>query len=109
MSLARAFRLSFYVSLGMACVCLFYSEWDFHPILCGLLPVVLALMVLSYRREGRAYVGEGTANFLGIGLAIATFLWVFFKAPRSDADLIAGGLPWPAASFPSWLRCCRCC
>jgi hypothetical protein len=100
MSLSHAFRLSFYLSLAMSCVCLFYGEWDFIPWMTALLPFVLGLMVLAYRREGREYLGEQTANRLGTFIGIGTILWIGFKVPRSDQDIIAGGVPWPAALVP---------
>jgi len=100
MPLSHAFRLSFYVSLALSCLTLFYGEWDFVPWVCAFFPVMLVLMGYAYAREGRDYLNETIANRIGTGIGILTITWIIFKVPRTEAELAAGGVPWPAALVP---------
>jgi protein-glutamine gamma-glutamyltransferase len=101
MKLDTAFRLSFYLTLGMACACLAQAEAYFllwFPFVC--LPAVGVVFALAWRYEGRWIVTETASNYLGIFIGLATGAWILMQLPRSDEDLVAGGVPWPAGLLP---------
>lgn len=97
---SHPFRLSFYLSLAMSCLCLFFGEWDFLPWVCALFPVIVSLMVLAYRHEGSWQLSVAAANRLGSVIGTGTLLWVYFQVPRTEADLADSKIPWPAALLP---------
>lgn len=101
MRLDTAFRLSFYITLGLACACLAQAEAFFHvwfPFVC--LPLAGTVFMLAWRHEGRWIIHETASNYLGIFITLATGGWILLQVPRSDADLLAGGVPWPAGLLP---------
>ncbi len=101
MTLDTTFRLSFYVTLALACICLAQAEVYFlqwFPALC--LPLAVLVLVLAWRFEGRWVLHENAANYLGIFIGLATGGWVLAQLPRSEADLVATGVPWPAGLLP---------
>jgi transglutaminase-like putative cysteine protease len=100
MSLPHDLRLSFYISLAISCLCLFFGEWDFLPWACALFPVILGLMVLAYRQEGNWHLSVEAANRIGAVIGLGTLLWILYKVPRTQDDVNAGGVPWPAALLP---------
>ena len=51
--IARRFHRSMYITLGLACACLGYAELEFLPEISGLAVVVLVLLGVAYRVEGR--------------------------------------------------------
>ena len=55
MQLLRSFRLSIYVTLGIACICLDYAEGGLLPETPYITGFVICLLVVGYHRlEGRA-------------------------------------------------------
>jgi hypothetical protein len=101
MPLDTAFRLSFYVALGAACACLaqaeaFFMAW--FPFV--FMPVAAAAFVLAWRHEGRWVLHDTAANYVGTLIGLAALCWLLLQLPRSEEDLIAGGVPWPAGLLP---------
>ena len=99
--LDTAFRLSFFVTLGMACACLAQAEAFFHawfPFVC--LPLAALVFTLAWRYEGRWVIGETASNYLGVFIGLATGGWILLQLPRSQEALISGGVPWPAGLLP---------
>lgn len=100
MRLETTFHLSFYVALGLACACLAVAETYFQPWMLFCLPVVAAVLILSWQREGHWVLSETAANYVGIGIALFAVAWVLFHAPHSEEELVAVGVPWPAGLLP---------
>ncbi len=100
MLLATAFRLSFYVTLALACACLALAESFFLGWIGYFLAGTLALMALAYRWEGRRALSEDAANRLGMVIAIGAAFWILYQLPRSEEELMASGVPWPAGLLP---------
>jgi TgpA N-terminal domain/Transglutaminase-like superfamily/Domain of unknown function (DUF4129) len=101
MRLDTTFRLSFYVTLGLACACLaqaeaFFMEW----LAWACVPLAAAVFALAWRNEGRWVIQETTSNYLGILILFATGAWFLVQLPRSEDELIAGGVPYPAGVLP---------
>ena len=101
MKLESVFRLSFYLTLAVACACLAQAESFFHawfPFV--FLPLAWLVFLIASRFEGRWVIHETAANYLGIFIGMATGGWILLQIPRSDADLIASDVPWPAGLLP---------
>ena len=101
MRLDTAFRLSFFVTLGMACACLAQAEAFFHiwfPFV--FLPLMALVFALAWRYEGRWVISETASNYLGVFIGLATGGWILLQLPRSQEALITGGVPWPAGLLP---------
>jgi hypothetical protein len=101
MRLDTAFRLSFYVTLGVACACLgqaeaFFLRW--FQFVC--LPLAVMVFILAWRHEGQWVIHETAANYLGIFIGLATGGWMLAQLPRNEMDLVTGGVPWPAGLLP---------
>src|SRR5262249_33726703 len=71
MRLDTAFRLSFYVTLALACACLAQAEAFFlvwFQFLC--LPVAILVFTLAWRYEGKWVIHETASNYLGIFIGL---------------------------------------
>jgi hypothetical protein len=100
MRLERLFHFWFYATLGLASVCLAVSSTFFIVWMPGLLALTLVLLALAWRHEGRWLLSDAAANHLGVFIAIGAVGWILFQVPRSEEELIAGGVPWPAGLLP---------
>jgi hypothetical protein len=100
MPLATAFRLSFFVTLALSCSCLALAETFFLSWMGLFLAGTLALLATAYRLEERRLLSADAANRLGMVIAIAAAFWILYKLPRSEDDLAAAGVPWPAGLLP---------
>ena len=100
MFLGTAFRLSFFVTLGLACACLALAESFFLGWMGYFLAASLALLAFAYRWESRWALSADAANRLGMVIAIGSAFWILFKLPRNEDDLLASGVPWPAGLLP---------
>jgi hypothetical protein len=100
MALATAFRLSFFVTLALACACLALAEMFFLWWMGLFLVGTLLLLGLAYRWEERWVLSADAANRFGMVIAIGTAFWILYNLPRSDEDLLAAGVPWPAGLLP---------
>ncbi len=98
--LAAAFRLSFFVTLALACACLALAETFFLWWMGYFLVATLILICLAYRHEGRWLLSTDTANRLGMVIAVGAAFWLMANLPRSEEDLQATGVPWPAGLLP---------
>ena len=100
MRLESLFHLSFYVTLALAGACLTLPSTFF----LGWMPFFLAgFVVLGYqawRHEGGWTLSESAANHLGVFIAIGAAGWILFQVPRSEEELISGGVNWPAGLLP---------
>jgi hypothetical protein len=95
MRLDTAFRLSFYLTLALACVCLGYAVRPQLPEFTFLtLPVALALL-LAYRLEGRWVLPVWAANLLALLITGVVGIW----AASILLDAINGRLEAPAFSM----------
>src|SRR4051794_27158895 len=100
MRLDFALRLSYYVTLVLACLCLGYAELPFLSWTMLLIVPVLGLMWLAWRVEGRWTLSSQMANVLAVLIAIGTVAWISFNLTRARAEMLAGGIPWPAGLLP---------
>jgi len=94
-----AFRVSTYLSLALACACLGYAEWDLLPEVTGFMAVVLALLAVSFRYEGRIELSLARANALGLGIAVVGVAWLAVKLTTPATGLMAN-LSWPTNILP---------
>jgi protein-glutamine gamma-glutamyltransferase len=100
MRLDNLFRLSFYITLGLAVGCLTVAESFFLPWLGMCLPALAIVFVLAWRKEGVWVLGEAAANHLGIVIALAAAGWILIRIPQTDEQILASGVPWPAGLLP---------
>lgn len=100
MALQSAFRLSFYVTLALACTCLAAAELFFLDWIWSGLVVIVIFIAVAYRVEGRWELSLEAANQVGLLIGIGVVGWLYFNVPRSQAELVAGGVPWPAGLLP---------
>ena len=70
MYLLSAFRISTYLTLGLACAALGYSEFGLLPEIPLLTGLSLLLMIVAFALEGRWSLSLGLANLMGGLLAI---------------------------------------
>jgi hypothetical protein len=101
MRLETAFRLSFYITLGLACACLAQAEVFFltwFPYVC--LPLAGMVFALAWRHEGRWIIQQSASNYLGIFIGLATGGWILLQMPRSNAEILSSTVPWPAGLLP---------
>lgn len=99
MRLEKAFHLSFYLTLGLACACLGYAEFPLLPELALLVwPMGLALLI-GYLVEGRWSLSIGAANAVAVVIAAAVGVWAFYRLvapPGGGSD----GQPTPVRLLP---------
>jgi hypothetical protein len=101
MRLDTTFRVSFYLTLALACACLAQAEAFFQGwVAWASLPLAIVVFVLAWRHEGQWIIHETASNYLGIFILFATVGWTLMQVPRSDADIAAGAIPWPAGLLP---------
>ncbi len=100
MFLGTAFRLSFFMTLGLACACLALAESFFLGWMSYFLAASLTLLAFAYYWESRWVLSADAANRLGMVIAIGSAFWILFKLPRNEDDLLASGVPWPAGLLP---------
>lgn len=100
MRLDRLFRISFFVTLGLAACCLALAETFFLPWLSLMLPVLVGVFALAWNKEGLWVLGETAANYLGIVIALASSAWILFHVPQTEEQVLASGVPWPAGLLP---------
>jgi len=96
----RAFRLSFYTTLAISCLSLGVAEFYFIPWMMVLAVMAVGMIVLAYQKEGRWALNEELANILGLLIGASSLAWIYFQLPRSEEELVARGIPWPAGLLP---------
>jgi transglutaminase-like putative cysteine protease len=87
MSLERWFSLSFYLTLGLSCVALVFTELFFLPGLQVCLAPVLALLLLAWWVEGRWSLPAWGANALGLLIAAGVAVWLTMHLSDSESWL----------------------
>src|SRR5947209_13023428 len=93
------FRLSVYLTLGLASLCLGQAEDPFLP---GMLPVSAGAGLIfgfAFLLEGRWALSLLAANLLGVVIAIAAGSWIVYHTVNPPAEL-ATVAPWPAMLLP---------
>ena len=99
MQLLRSFRISTYLTLAMAVLCLGYSEGGLLPEAPYITLFVLALVGVAYRMEGRWSLSLQAANMVGAILAVLLVGWTAMQFMRGSSSLI-DKLPFPAVLLP---------
>jgi protein-glutamine gamma-glutamyltransferase len=97
--LLRSFRLSTYLTLAMACLCLGYSEGDLLPEGPYITAAVILSLGIAYRLEGRWSLSLRAANFVGGALILLLVAWIAFQFVR-DTTALLQFLPFPAFILP---------
>src|SRR5690349_11063363 len=72
-------RLSLYLPLALAGVCLGAAEQAFFPGIFFLVGPLLGLLVLAFLVEGRWTLSAGAANLLGLVIAGAWAVWLYLR------------------------------
>ncbi len=93
-----SFRFSTYLTLGLACLCLGYGEWDLLPEVSLFAGVVVGTLIVSFRTGSRYEVTIPQANRLGLTIGLIAALWVGWHYVRPDS--LMHTLPWPAGLLP---------
>ena len=93
-----AFRLSAYLTLGLACVCLGYGEWELLPEVSVFAALVIVTLVISFRTGSSIELTLPQANRLGLTIGLIAALWVGWHYVRPTS--LMHTLPWPAGLLP---------
>ena len=93
-------RISLYATLTAAILCLGQASHYFLSWIGIFLIGILVLVALAYRLEGDWILSDEAANRLGLLILIGTGSWVLYSLPRTEEDLVRGGVPWPAGMLP---------
>ncbi len=93
-----AFRLSTYLTLALACVCVSYAEWDVLRQASYFGAVVLALLGLAFWCEGRYELDLAAANRLGFVIGVVAAGWIAVQFVNKNSLIYT--LPWPASLLP---------
>src|SRR5580704_11294680 len=97
--LFRSFRMSTYATLALACLCLGYAEGDLLPEAPFITGIVIVMIALAYRAEGRWSLSLQSANAVGGALLALVSGWIMFQFVRAPTGL-AEMLPFPANLLP---------
>src|SRR5262249_46820874 len=93
------FRFSTYLALGLACATLGYAEVGYLPSVPAFTVVVLGMMVVAFRRDGRNEISLATANRVGLVIGIAVIAYLAFQFFRPGESLL-DRMPLPAGLLP---------
>jgi hypothetical protein len=99
MSLDRAFRLSFYLTLALACACLGYAEYPLLPEIALLVWPMGLVLVAGFLLEGRWSMSSGLANVVATGIAGVVALWTLYRLVNPPIGA-AEGAPLPVRLLP---------
>jgi hypothetical protein len=102
MRLERAWQLSMYLTLAMACACLGYAELAFFKWFPFFLIPVAALLVLAYRVEGRWVLPVWVANALAVAITAGSVagMVIMFRLYVQGISITDIPIPWPTALVP---------
>ena len=100
MRLESVFHFSFYFTLALASACLALPTTFFLSWMPYFFVGMMVVFALAWRREGVWVLSETAANHLGVLIAVAAVGWIVWQMPRSENDLISGGVNWPAGLLP---------
>ena len=76
MGITVGFRLSTYVTLMLACLCLALAEQPYVPGTAWFAGPVLALLVVAFFVDGRCALPVWTANVLGVFIVFGSAMWL---------------------------------
>lgn len=93
-------RLSFYLSLALASLCLAWAEFGFLPWMLYAWPVLVVVMVVAHRREGQWVLSACGANWLGVGILLGAVAWLVVHYWLEMKGRFAPDIPWPAGMLP---------
>lgn len=93
-----AFRLSTYLTLGLSCLCLGYSEWDLLPEAAVFAGLVVVLLAVSFRAGARYELSLQSANRVGLAIGILGLGWLAYQFVNKKSLIYT--LPWPASLLP---------
>lgn len=99
MRLDFGFRLSSYLTLGLATIALGQAELYFLPGIPFFVVPVLILLVIAFLTEGRWCMPTWAANLLGLGIAAGSGLWITLCLIRPGPNPLEG-IPLPVALLP---------
>ena len=95
----RVFRLSVYLTLALATLCLSSTEEPFLPeILYFLVPVEI-LLAVAFVVEGRWSLSLRASNIMGVLIAAGSAVWIAHSLMAPPSQLIEAA-PYPAALLP---------
>jgi protein-glutamine gamma-glutamyltransferase len=95
----RPFRISLYLSLGIAVGAIGVAGGDLLPEIPYITVFCLLLLGVAYALEGRFELSLRDANIVGLFMVALLGLWVVFQFVRAPTGL-ADTLPWPASALP---------
>lgn len=93
-----AFRLSTYLTLALACLCVSYAEWNVLRQASYFGAVVLALLGLAFWCEGRYELDLSAANRLGFIIGVVAAGWIAVQFVNKNSLIYT--LPWPTSLLP---------
>lgn len=93
-----AFRLSTYLTLALACLCVAYAEWNVLRQASYFGAVVLLLLGLAFWCEGRYELDLAAANRLGFVIGVVAAGWIAVQFVNKNSLIYT--LPWPASLLP---------
>jgi protein-glutamine gamma-glutamyltransferase len=99
MRLDVAFRLSSYLTLGLACLCLAVAEQYFLPGIYLFLLTILVLLALAWFIEGRWALPISASNLLGAVIGLGAFAWIGHRSYVASQEMLQG-VTFPAAMLP---------
>ena len=100
-----AFRVSSYLTLALACLCLSAAIQPFLPNFRVMLAPVLVLLALACCLEGRLALPAWTANLLGVAIALGGAAWVGWCVQERINEVGMENVPLPLACCRTWDRC----
>jgi transglutaminase-like putative cysteine protease len=100
MALEYAFRLSTYLTLGLACLCLGYAELAYLPVISAFTAVVGVMVVIAYIGDLRGqHMSNAASNWMGGVIAAIVGLWVAYQCLRPNG--LMESMQFPANMLPS--------
>jgi len=76
----KLFRLSLYLTLMLACICVGYAEHDLLPEMPFITAVVVCVLAILYRLESRIQMFSiPDANRLGLIVGLLSLVWAVFR------------------------------
>src|SRR5262249_30478744 len=99
MRLDLAFRISNYLTLGLACLCLGYAEFAFLPEIAWFGVATAFLLMLAFWAEGRWSLTITASHWLALVIALGGAVWIIQHVVQGK-DSWLSTTPWPAAGLP---------
>ena len=99
MRLDSVFRLSMYLTLAMATLCLGAAEETLLPGMMLFLIPIGVLLLIGYQLEGRWSLSADGSNLAAVGILVGTGVWIAYNLMTPPGDWLQHA-PWPAALLP---------